>query len=76
MKKIIKNISLLMKYNKLKNKLETKQDEYDKKVLELYTERKIHKKEKEIWENKLNEQLEEIIDLKQKLKKKKLKKEV
>ena len=63
-KGLVAKISLLMKYNKLKTKLETKQEEYDKKVLELYTEKKLHKREKEIWEQALKEQEEEIIRLK------------
>lgn len=63
-KGLVAKISLLMKYNKLKLKLESKQEEYDKKVLELYTERKLHKREKEIWEEALKEQEQEIIRLK------------
>lgn len=52
------------KYNKLKLKLDVKCEEYDNKMTELRTEKRIYMKQKEIWENKLKEQEKEIIDLK------------
>lgn len=55
------------KYNKLKIKLDVKRDEYEKKVVELNTERRIHNKQRDAWENKITEQEKEIIDLKEKL---------
>lgn len=55
------------KYNTLKLRYETKCIEYDDKVGEMKIERRIHQKEKAIWENKLKEQEEQIIDLKKKI---------
>lgn len=55
------------KYNKLKIKLDVKTEEFDKKVVELNTERRIHNKQREVWENKIKEQEKTIIDLKEKL---------
>lgn len=55
------------KYNKLKIKLDVKTEEFDKKVVELNTERRIHNKQREVWENKIKEQEKTIMDLKEKL---------
>ena len=57
------------KYNKLKIKLDVKTEEFDKKVVELNTERRIHNKQREVWENKIKEQEKTIMDLKEKLRK-------
>lgn len=55
------------KYNKLKIKLDVKEEEYERKVIELNTERRIHNKQRDVWENKIKEQEEEIVNLKEKL---------
>jgi uncharacterized coiled-coil DUF342 family protein len=51
----------------LKIKLDVKSEEYEKKVVELNTERRIHNKQRDAWENKITEQEKEIIELKEKL---------
>ena len=58
------------KYNTLQLKLEVARDDLERKQVELNTERRIRLKEKEVWEQRLKEQEEEII----KLKKRKVKK--
>ena len=55
------------KYNKLKIKLDIKNEDYDKKVVELETEKRIHTIRKNIWEKNLIEQENEIIDLKKEI---------
>lgn len=54
------------KYNKLQLRNDVLREELEKKTIELNTERKLHNKQKEIWENKLKEQEEKIIELKKK----------
>lgn len=54
------------KYNKLQLRLDVLRDELDRKTTELNTERRIHNKQKEVWEAKLKEQEEKIIELKKK----------
>lgn len=56
------------KYNKLQVKLDVKTEEYEKKVNELNTERRIHTIQKNIWQRNLTEQEEEIIELKKEIK--------
>ena len=55
------------KYNKLKIKLDVKQAEYEKKVVEFNTEKRIYKEEKNIWENKIKEKEQQIINLTEKI---------
>ena len=62
------------KYNKLKIKFDIKNEELENKITELNIERRIHKKEKEVWEQKLIEQENCIIDLKKKIRESKSKK--
>lgn len=57
------------KYNKLMLKYEVAREDLEKKQVELNTERRIHSKQKEIWEQKLTEQEEEIIKLKRRRRK-------
>lgn len=52
------------KYNTLLLKYDVLRDEYEQKVNEMNTERRIHLKRQELWEQKLKEQEEEIINLK------------
>lgn len=52
------------KYNTLKLKYEILQEDYEKKITELNTEKRIHLKRQEIWEQKLKDQEEEIAKLK------------
>ena len=49
------------KYNTLKLKYDVAREDLEKKQVELNTERRIHLKQKEIWEKKLKDQEEEII---------------
>ncbi len=72
MKKFIKSIyehlKTKKKYNTLKLKYEVAREDLERKQVELNTERRIHLKQKETWENKLKEQEEEIIRLKKRKK--------
>lgn len=52
------------KYNTLLLKYEVAREDLEKKQVELNTQKRINLKEKEIWEQKLKEQEEEIIKLK------------
>lgn len=52
------------KYNTLLLKYDVLRDEYEQKVSEMNIERRIHLKRQELWEQKLKEQEEEIINLK------------
>ena len=52
------------KYNKLKIKLEGCREDLEHKTVELNTARRLHQKEKEIWDLRLREQEKEIIELK------------
>ena len=73
MKKVLKSvkerIEYKKKYNTLKLKYDVLQEEYEKKVVELNTERRINQKRKAIWESKLKEQETEIINLKKRKRK-------
>lgn len=73
MKKILKSvkerIEYKKKYNTLKLKYDVLQEEYEKKVVELNTERRINQKRKAIWESKLKEQETEIVSLKKRKRK-------
>ena len=57
-------ITLLKKYNTTKLELKVTEKKLEDKILELGVQRRIHKKMKEVWEQKLKEQEEEIIKLK------------
>lgn len=63
-KAIWEHLKTRRKYNTLKLKYDVLQDDYERKITELNTEKKIHLKRQEIWEQKLKEQEEEIIKLK------------
>lgn len=54
------------KYNTLLLKYEVAREDLEKKTLELNTQKRINLKEKEIWEQRLKELQEEIIELKKK----------
>lgn len=57
------------KYNTLKLKYEVAREDLEKKQVELNTERRIHLKQKEVWEKKLKDQEEEIIKLRRRRRK-------
>lgn len=63
-KAIYEHLITRKKYNTLKLKLDVAREDLEKKTIELSTQKRIRLKEKEIWENKLKEQEEEIIKLK------------
>lgn len=58
------------KYNKLMIKYELAKEDIEHKVVQLNTEKRIHQKQKEIWEKELAEQELQIIELKKKIRKK------
>ena len=62
--KIFEHLITKRKYNKLQIRLDILREELQLKCHELENERQIHKKRKEVWEQKLREQEEEIIKLK------------
>lgn len=68
-KAIYEHLKTRKKYNLLQLNYDVLREEYDKKTIELNTERRIHLKQKEIWEQKLTEQEEEIIKLKRRRRK-------
>ena len=68
-KTIYEHLVTKKKYNTLKLKYEVVRDDLEKKQVELNTERRIHSKQKEIWEQKLKEQEEEIIKLRRRKRK-------
>lgn len=72
MKKFIKaiyeHLKTKKKYNTLKLKYEVAREDLERKQVELNTERRIHLKQKEVWEQKLKEQEEQIIELKKRKK--------
>lgn len=68
-KAIYEHLITRKKYNTLKLKYEVARDELEKKQVELNTERRIHLKQKEVWEKKLKEQEEEIIKLRRRRRK-------
>ena len=74
-KNIMEHLKTRKKYNTLMLKYEVAKEDLEKKQIELNTQKRINLKEKEIWENKLKEQEEEIIGLKKKIKKLKMKNE-
>lgn len=68
MKKLFKNLyehlKTRKKYNTLLLKYEVAREDLEKKQVDLNTQKRINLKEKEIWEQKLKEQEEQIIELK------------
>lgn len=72
-KAIYEHLITKKKYNTLKLKYEVARDDLEKKQVELNTERRIRLKEKEIWEQRLKEQEEEIIKLKRRRRKNEIK---
>ncbi len=74
-KSIYEHLKTRRKYNTLKLKYEITREDLEKKQVEWNTERKIHSKQKEIWEQKLREQEEEIINLKKRKSRSKKKEE-
>lgn len=75
MKKIIKalweHLITKRKYNTLKLKLNVVREDNERLITQMNTEKRIHLKRQQIWEEKLKEQEEKIIELKNKLKRKK-----
>lgn len=65
-KAIYEHLKTRKKYNTLLLKYEVAREDLEKKTVELNTQKRINLKEKEIWEQKLKEQEEEIIKLKKK----------
>ena len=63
-KAIFEHLKTKKKYNTLLLKYEVAREDLEKKQVELNTQKRINLKEKEIWEQKLKEQEEEIIKLK------------
>lgn len=63
-KAIYEHLKTKRKYNTLLLKYDVLKEDYERKVNELNTEKRIHLKRQEIWEQKLKEQEEEIIKLK------------
>lgn len=68
-KTIYEHLITKKKYNTLKLKYEVAREDLEKKQVELNTERRIRLKEKEIWEQRLKNQEEEIIKLKRRRRK-------
>lgn len=65
-KAIYEHLKTRKKYNTLLLKYEVAREDLEKKQVELNTQRRINLKEKEIWEQRLKELQEEIIELKKK----------
>lgn len=74
LKHIYEHLKTRKKYNSLQLKYDVKCEELERKQVELNTERRINQKKQEVWEKTLKEQEEEIIKLKEKNKKKVVKK--
>lgn len=72
-KAIYEHLITKKKYNTLKLKYEVAREDLEKKQVELNTERRIHLKQKETWEQKLKDQEEEIIKLKRRRRKNEVK---
>lgn len=68
-KAIYEHLITKKRYNTLKLKYEVAREDLEKKQVELNTERRIRLKEKEIWEQRLKDQEEEIIKLKRRRRK-------
>lgn len=66
LKSIYEHLKTRKKYNTLLLKYEIAKEDLEKKQIELNTQRRINAKEKQIWESKLEEQEQIIIELKKK----------
>lgn len=66
LKSIYEHLKTRKKYNTLLLKYEIAKEDLEKKQVELNTQRRINAKEKQIWEQKLEEQEQLIIELKKK----------
>ena len=66
LKSIYEHLKTRKKYNTLLLKYEIAKEDLEKKQIELNTQRRINAKEKQIWEQKLEEQEQIIIELKKK----------
>jgi len=66
LKSIYEHLKTRKKYNTLLLKYEIAKEDLEKKQIELNTQRRINTKEKQIWEQKLEEQEQLIIELKKK----------
>lgn len=71
MKKLFDYIALQKKYNSICNRLEVAREDNERLIIKYDTERRIHKIRRDVWEETLKAQEQEIIDLKQKMKKRK-----
>lgn len=71
MKKIFDYITLKKKYNSLENRLQVAREDNERLIIQRDTDRRIYKIRREVWKETLKAQEQEIIDLKQKMKKKK-----
>ena len=69
-KAIYEHLKTRQKYNTLALRYEVKCEELERKTTELNVERQIWKKKQSIWEQKLKEQEEEIINLRKRKAKK------
>lgn len=67
--KIWEHLITKRKYNKLEIKYMLKQEELENKIVELNTERMIHKKRKDVYENTISELTQEVLELKFEIKK-------
>lgn len=68
MRHLYEHLITKRKYNKLKIKMDITKEDFEKKVVELNTERRIHQKQREVWEKELITQEEQIIKLKKEIK--------
>ena len=75
-KNLYEHLKTKKKYNTLLLKYEVAREDLEKKQVELNTQKRINLKEKEIWENKLKEQEEQIIELKKRKKRKENEKKI
>lgn len=66
--RLYEHLKTKKKYNTLQLKYDVLKEELENKTTELNVERRKHLKMKEIWEQKLKEQEEEIIKLKKRRK--------
>ncbi len=72
--KIYEHLKTRKKYNTLQLKYDVKCDELEHKVLELNTEKKIRVKQQDLFNERLQELLEENLKLKEEISKLKLRK--
>lgn len=68
LRNLFEHLKTRKKYNTLKLKYEVLKEDLENKTTELNVERRIHLKKKDLWEQKLKEQEEEIIKLKKRRK--------